>query len=252
MAGVQLDRAVVGWHGLNGDRRFAFRRLADQSGFPWLTASRVPELLLYKPIGAAAADPDLPTHVRTPDGAELSLHSEELRDEISRRHGNPVQLMQLKHGIFDDATVSLINAATVRAVENEAGLPLDVLRFRPNIVIESNGDEPFTEDQWVGKTLRFGSDDSSDTSDSSNSNVSSGSNDTSDSSDSSVGIDAGPAVSITMRDARCVMINLDPETAEADSNVMKAALRLNTNHAGVYATVIRSGELRVGQKIYLD
>ena len=221
MAGVQLDRAVLGWHGLNGDRRFAFRRLADQSGFPWLTASRLPQLILYKPTGTSEVDHDLPTHVRTPDGAELALNSEELQNEISGRHGGPVQLMQLKHGIFDDATVSVINAATVRELEREAGRAVDVLRFRPNIVIESNSDEPFGEDQWVGKTLRFGSDDN------------------------------GPAISVTMRDLRCVMINLDPKTAEADANVMKTALRLNANHAGVYATVIRSGELRIDQKVYL-
>jgi uncharacterized protein YcbX len=221
MAGVQIDSAVLGWHGLKGDRRFAVRRLSDQSGFPWLTASRLPELLLYKPFGEASVDHDLPTHVRTPDGAEFSLDSDELRDEISRRHGGPVQLMQLKHGIFDDATVSVIDVATVRAVEREAGRPLDVLRFRPNIVIEGNTDEPFAEDQWVGKTLRFGTD------------------------------DEGPAVSITMRDLRCVMINLDPATAESDTSVMKAALRLNTNHAGVYATVISSGEVRIDQKVYL-
>lgn len=227
MAGVQLDSAVLGWHGLNGDRRFGFRRVTDQSGFPWLTASRLPQLLLYKPFGESSVDHDLPTHVRTPDGAELELHSDELRDEISERHGGPVQLMQLKHGIFDDATVSIINVATVRAVEREAGRPLDVLRFRPNILIETNSDEPFTEDQWVGKTLRFGTD------------------------DISVASDDGPAISITMRDLRCVMINLDPKTAEADGNVMKAALRLNANHAGVYATVISSGDLRVDQKVYL-
>lgn len=228
MAGVQLDRAMLGWHGLNGDRRFGFRRLADQSGFPWLTASRLPELILYKPTGASEVNQDLPTHVRTPDGAELALHSEELQNEISRRHGAPLQLMQLKHGIFDDATVSLINAATVREIEREAGRAVDVLRFRPNILIESNSNEPFAEDQWVGKTLRFGSDDTRFGSD-----------------------DNAPAVSITMRDLRCVMINLDPETAEADANVMKTTLRLNTNHAGVYATVISSGELRVDQKVYL-
>lgn len=221
MAGVRLDSAALGWHGLNGDRRFAFRRLVDQSGFPWLTASRLPELLLYKPVGEAEVDKDFPTHIRTPEGAELELQSDDLRNEITRRHGSPVQLMQLKQGIFDEAAVSLINVATIREVERAIDRPLDVLRFRPNILIESNGVEPFAEDQWVGRTLRFGTDDD------------------------------GPAVSVTMRDLRCVMINLDPETAEADSSVMKAALRLNANHAGVYATVIRSGELRIDQKIYL-
>lgn len=221
MAGVPLDRASLGWHGLNGDRRFAFRRLADQSGFPWLTASRLPELLLYRPFGESAVDNDLPTHVRTPDGAAFELHSDDLRDEMSRRHGSPVELMRLKHGIFDEAAVSLINVATVRALECEADRQLDVLRFRPNIVIESNDVQPFAEDHWVGKTLRFGTDDNN------------------------------PAVSVTMRDLRCVMINLDPETGEADSRVMKAAVRLNANHAGVYATVIRTGELRIDQEIYL-
>ena len=221
MAGFPLDRVDLGWHGLNGDRRFAFRRLADQGGFPWLSASRLPQLLLYRPIGEAETDKDLPTHVRTPDGAELELFSDELQNEISQRHGSRVQLMQLKHGMFDEAPVSIINLATIRGVEREAGRPLDILRFRPNILIQSQDVEPFSEDQWVGKTLRFGSEGD------------------------------GPAVSITLRDLRCVMINLDPETAEADSRVMKAAIHLNANYAGVYATVIHAGELQIGQKVYL-
>ncbi len=129
--------------------------------------------------------------------------------------------MQLNQGIFDEASVSLINLATVREVERESDRPLDVRRFRPNIVIESFGDVPFAEDTWLHKTLRFGGEDNS------------------------------AAVGITMRDLRCVMINLDPETAEPDSNVMKAAVRLNANHAGVYATVIRTGEFTVGQGVYL-
>ena len=51
MAGTAAESAFLGWHGLDGDRRFAFRRLGDDSGNPWLTASRVPELLLYHPVG---------------------------------------------------------------------------------------------------------------------------------------------------------------------------------------------------------
>src|ERR1043166_684591 len=51
MAGVETNSAVLGWHGLAGDRRYAVRRLNDNSGFPWLSASRLPELLLYQPLG---------------------------------------------------------------------------------------------------------------------------------------------------------------------------------------------------------
>ena len=48
MGGEPLEVAQLGWHGLEGDRRFAFRRIEDRSGFPWLTAGKLPELLLFK------------------------------------------------------------------------------------------------------------------------------------------------------------------------------------------------------------
>jgi len=42
MAGISTESAFLGWRGLQGDRRFAFRRPNNNSGFPWLTASRLP------------------------------------------------------------------------------------------------------------------------------------------------------------------------------------------------------------------
>ncbi len=49
MGGERLEVANLGWHGLDGDRRLAFRRMDDRSGFPWLTASKLPDLLLFAP-----------------------------------------------------------------------------------------------------------------------------------------------------------------------------------------------------------
>src|SRR6185295_8400593 len=200
MAGDLLDAARLGWHGIEGDRRFAFRRLADKSEFPWLTASKLPELLLYKPFGldnnanVKNGEP-LPTHVRTPDGKEYELRSDELRQEISSRYGSEVELMSLKHGVFDEACISVISLATVDGVGRESGRELDLRRFRPNVVIETNNTEPFTEDKWVGRTLMFGEGNS--------------------------GADPIATIGITMKDERCVMVNLDPDTAEKDSEVMK-------------------------------
>ena len=51
MMGESLDVADLGWYGLDGDRRLAFRRADDRSGFPWLTASKLPELILFAPSG---------------------------------------------------------------------------------------------------------------------------------------------------------------------------------------------------------
>src|SRR5215210_8826697 len=82
MAGESLDVARLSWHGIEGDRRLAFRRLADKSEFPWLNASKLPQLLLYKPFGLDNNTAELlPTHVCTPDGKEYKLCSAELREE---------------------------------------------------------------------------------------------------------------------------------------------------------------------------
>jgi len=223
MAGEPLDVAKLSWHGIEGDRRFAFRRLTDKSAFPWLTASKLPPLLLYKPfrLDGNPAEP-LPTHVRTPDGKEFELRSEALRQELSSRHGNDLELMNLRHGIFDEACLSVITLGTVHSIERESGRPLDLRRFRPNLVVETNRAEPFEEDRWVGRTLIFGA----------------GNN--------------GAALRVTMRDERCVMINFDPDTAERDSEVLKTVVRLNENCAGIYGTVVRAGELRVGQVVNLE
>jgi uncharacterized protein YcbX len=220
MAGVATDSAFLGWHGLQGDRRFAFRRVNDNSGFPWLSASRLPELLLYRPIGLdETAEEPVPTHVRTPEGITVPLGSAELQNNVVEKFGSPVELMKLKHGIFDNASVSVINLATISAIGREVGQELDKRRFRANIVIATDSTEPFAEDSWIGGRLVFGSN------------------------------EAGAAINLTQRDLRCVMINLDPDTAEQDRRIMKAAVRLNDNNAGAYGTVVRTGQISVGQRV---
>jgi uncharacterized protein len=64
--------------------------------------------------------------------------------------------MNLKHGIFDEACISVISLGTVHCVERESGRDVDLRRFRPNVVIETDSAEPFEEDRWVGRTLMFG------------------------------------------------------------------------------------------------
>lgn len=222
MAGIATESAFLGWHGLDGDRRFAFRRLGDDSGFPWLSASRLPELLLYHPIGldATTGEP-LPTHVRTPDGRNVELRSDELQCEIAERLGGGVELMKFKHGMFDDASISVISLATMAGIGREAGMELDPRRFRANIVLETFSNEPFLEDGWIGGTLVFGDK------------------------------EPRPAVHVTARDVRCMMINLDPDTAKQDARVMKTVVGLNQNNAGVYGTVVQSGMIHVGQAVKL-
>jgi len=213
MRGESLDSVELGWHGFEADRRLGFRRLDERGGFPWLTAGKLPGLVRYSPTASG--------HVRTPAGEELPVFSDALAAEVGRSFGAPVQMMELRHGIFDDAAISVIASDTVREICEDAGVPADVRRFRPNILVRLALPEAFQEDGWVGSVLRFGDE------------------------------REGPAVSVTMRDLRCGMVNLDPENAVAAPEVLKAVVRRNQTNAGVYATVIRTGRLVVGQGIYV-
>jgi len=222
MGGERLEVAELGWYGLEGDRRLAFRRIDDRSGMPWLTASKLPDLLLFAPHGRQdGAQGDLPTHVRTPDGEEMPVFGEDLATEVGRRYGAPVQMMQLRHGIFDEASISVIASDTVREIGRLAGRSLDVRRFRPNVVVRSLRPAPFQEDEWVGGALSFGEEDDA------------------------------PAITVTMRDIRCSMLNLDPDSASPAPEVLKAVVRANQNNAGIYGAVTRIGRLAVGQTIFL-
>jgi len=222
MGGERLEVAELGWHGLEGDRRLAFRKIDDRGGFPWLSASKLPDLLLFTPHRRDDdAQGDLPTHARTPDGVEMPLFGEDLAAEVGRRLGAPVQMMQLRQGIFDEASISVIASDTVREIGRLTGRSPDVRRFRPNVVVRSLRSDPFQEDAWVGGVLSFGE-----------------------------GDDA-PAITVTMRDVRCSMVNFDPDSARPAPEVMKAVVRANQNTAGIYGTVTRIGRLAIGQPVLL-
>ncbi len=220
MAGEAMASGTLGWHGLEGDRRLAFARSGVSTGFPWLNASKLPSLITYVPLREEPSS-TLPSRVRNPAGQELGLQSDELRIELEQAHGAPLHLMEISNGIFDDAPISLIAASTIDAISREAGVPLDSRRFRPNLLMETVEGRPFEEDQWVGRMIHIGEG------------------------------EEAPVLAICVRDVRCVMINLDPATAAADPRMLKAAVRLNENCAGVYATVVRCGQVSRGDVLYL-
>lgn len=221
MRGELMQAAELGWHGVAGDRRLAFRRINNKGGFPWLSASNVAELLLYTPRTEVGSEGDLPTHIRTPAGQEFSIYSEELAAEMGQRYGSPVEMMHVRQGIFDDASISVITTVTVEEIGKLADQNPEVRRFRPNIVVRAKKPVPFQEEEWLGGSISFG-----------------------------VGADA-PSVGVTMRDARCSIINLDPDSAKSSPGVLKSVVRANANNAGVYGTVTRTGQIKVGQPVFL-
>src|SRR5262245_35683756 len=180
MRGEALDSAVLGWHGLEGDRRLALRRLGERGSFPWLTASKLPELVLFTPARRENGA-ELPSHIATPEGEEMPVFGDALAAEVGRRFGGPLEMMHLRDGIFDDASISVITSATVEEVCRLAGTSADIRRFRPNIVVRPARAQPFSEEEWIGGVLAFGEEESA------------------------------PAITVTIPDFRCSIVNIDPD-----------------------------------------
>jgi uncharacterized protein YcbX len=221
MAAEPMPVAELSWHGLLRDRRFAFRRVGNVSGMPWLTATKLEALVCYRPYHAGDEGDGRTLRVVTPEGEELEAHGAELRERLSQAHGQPVELFHLRHGIYDEAPLSLISTSTLTALERASGLPLDARRFRPNIVVETASGEPFAEDSWIGHIIAFGSQ------------------------------GAAAAMSVSRRDLRCHMINLDPETAAPDLRVLRAVGQSHDAYAGVYGSTFKTGSVRVGDEVHL-
>lgn len=214
MAGQALDAAEVGWHGIAGDRRWAFvqERLV-RSNFPWLTMRERSDLGRYRPRFADDSRPEQSdTVVVTPGGAELDVADPALAAEL----GGGVRLLRLNRGTFDAAPLSLISRQTVAALGRLAGLELDPRRFRANLVVDAGA--AFAEESWVGATIRFG----------------------------------GARMRVDQRDERCVMVNIDPVSSQRDPRVLRAIAQNRGACLGVYGTPVEPGRVAVGDAVVLE
>lgn len=217
MRGEALDTATLTLQGIAEDRRYAFVQSESRSEFPWLTARELPEMLLYQP---AVAGTDRPTvQVTAPSGATWPIESEELRQELAAKSGRAIHLMRDHRGNFDAAQVSVISRQTVERLAEESGTPENAMRFRPNLVVELHEGDAYEEVNWVGRLLRVGK---------------------------------TARIAITEVDIRCMMITLDPATAQASPSVLRCVAQQHEDRAGVYGAVLSSGEIRVGDTVALE
>jgi uncharacterized protein len=216
MAAESLDHVDVSWNGLAGDRRWAFIR-ADmaRNNFPWLTIRERPQMRAYRP---SFVEPDRPdasrTMVRTPSGADLEVVDPALAKEL----GRGVRVIKQGRGVFDTMPLSLITTQSVTGVGALVGSELDVQRFRPNLLVEAVGDEPFAEDAWVGSVLSIG----------------------------------GLRMRVDKRDQRCVMVNVDPDGTERDPAILRAIARERQTCLGVYGSTVSPGRVVVGDTVVIE
>ena len=153
MAAEPLAEVDVSWHGLAGDRRWAFvRDGVPQSGFPWLTLRERADLCHYLPSFVDPEEPDKSrTVVRTPAGVAFDVTDPALAAELWPQGARAIKQ---NRGIFDTFPLSLITTQTIARLGETVGAALDVQRFRPNILVRAADAAPFQEDDWVGCVVR--------------------------------------------------------------------------------------------------
>jgi uncharacterized protein len=215
MAAEELNAVDVSWHGLAGDRRWAFiRPEKERSGFPWLTIRDLPELAHYQP---RFNEPDRPnasrTSVRTPDGGELDVADPALAAEL----GPGVRVIKQDRGVFDTMPLSLLSTQSLATLEKMVDAGLTAVRFRPNLLVDAPGPD-FPEDAWVGRVLRIG----------------------------------GLRMRVDKRDQRCVMVTIDPVTLDRDPAVLRAIARERDARFGVYGTPVEPGRVALGDPVELE
>jgi uncharacterized protein len=217
MAAEALPEVDVGWHGLAGDRRWAFvRNHVAQSGFPWFTLRNRGDLNHYRPSFAEPHRPDKsPTVVRTPSGAVLDVTDAALATELSP---GGVRVIRQDRGIFDTFPLSVITTQTIKRLGDMVGTALDVQRFRPNILVDSATEAPFAEDGWVGSVLRIG----------------------------------GMQMRVDKPDGRCVVITIDPVTTERNPAILRAVAGDRQGCLGVYGTTVEPGRVAVNDAVTID
>lgn len=216
MAGERLSEADLRWHGIDGDRQYAFVRTADTSRFPWLSARDLSQLVLYRASFGDRADPrHSGVDVIAPDGRQYPLGAEALRERLSEDAGAPLALLQLGRGLYDAMPVSVITTATHVALDARHGAAIDPTRFRTNIIIDSDA----REGDWQARQIVFGDRD-----------------------------DAARLLGITPI-PRCALITIDPATATRDASILRTVAQEFGNRIGLYCAPAATGTIRVGDSV---
>ncbi|MDQ6809482.1 MAG: MOSC domain-containing protein [Verrucomicrobiota bacterium] len=223
MRGEQLEEIFVTTAGVRGDRLFAIRSSAAPAEFPYFTARQQHEMLRYRPCfrdSDGTGHGGIIVEVETPSGERLRVDDpaliEQIRRGIDDKH--QVSLMRSDRPLTDARPISIFSLQTARKLGQETGTTWDRRRFRANIYLDLPGTRGFAEDDLVGREVRIGRE---------------------------------VILSVVKKDGRCVIVNLDPDTAAAAPALLRQVAQAHDGKAGVYCDVASEGIVRSGDAVQL-
>ena len=245
MMGEELNASEVTDRGLLGDRAFA---IVDSSDGKVVTAKNPRKWPNFFDFRAKLAGQEV--SIALPDGEVVSSDSEDVNRVLSKALGHDVTLRAAQGGaldaeeywpdiagldqrdtvtdftlaegtFFDAAVIHILTTATLdRLRELYPQGRFETRRFRPNVVVQlASGEKSFAESEWIGKTLAIGAD---------------------------------VRLNITADCGRCVMTTLAQGDLPKDPGILRTAAEHNRAKVGVYASVVRGGKIRRGDRVSIE
>ena len=219
MRGERLDRAELHSQGIAGDRDWAVYTPDGGigSGKSSRRFRRVDGLLGYRATLDDASAGAVPL-IESPAGERWRADDPQAAERLSVQLGRPLRVDREGEVPHKDVSpLHLVSTAALRAVERLLGEPVDVDRFRPNLLLEVPG-TGFAEDDWTGRELRLGED---------------------------VVLRLGAGM------PRCVMVDMAQGPLDPDGRILKLLASEHELLLGVMAEVVRPGTVRVGDPAVL-
>jgi uncharacterized protein YcbX len=139
-----------------------------------------------------------------------------LRADIDQKH--LVTLMESQRAMTDCRPVSIFSLQSAQQLAEETGTPIDKRRFRANVYVDLTSANGFAENELVGRSVRIGS---------------------------------KVVITVLERDARCMIITLDPDTGGQTPALLKKVAQAHDGMAGVYGAVMVEGMLHKGDSVEL-
>ncbi len=220
--GEKIEKTTIESYGLYGDRSHAF--LDNTRPGKFLTLTQLPPMIRYQArfVGEERMDQFPSLIIESPSGQAYEWGDEGLLKEletISNKALTPIQYTpsHVPFGAIEEENILITTDASIGKLEELWGEKVDYLRFRPNIHIALYENTPFIEETWFGRRVLIGE----------------------------------TELEIKRYCERCTIINIDPESGSFDFSLLKTVSQERNNHFGVYASVIQTGEINVGDKISL-
>lgn len=220
--GENVSKTKILSYGVYGDRSHAF--LDHSRPGKYLTLTQIPQLANYHAsfTGEESFERFPSLTIKSPTGHVYKWGEEGLKDELeslSNREITPVQYSPLSVpiGAIEEEHLLITTEASLTRISEVWGKHVDYRRFRPNLVFSLDENEAFIEETWFGKRVKIGE----------------------------------VEIIVKRHCERCQIINIDPNNGNLDSSLLKTVYKERNNYFGVYASVIKTGNIAVGDDIYL-